>query len=246
MRDEAVYDADARDVLSCGSCWRRTCRQRDFGCARIVDGDTLEIGTTKIRLASIDAPETDQVCLNATATRWTCGIEARDRLAAHIGGRSIDCSPTGTDAYGRTLAGCALAGEDLNKWMVRQGWARAFVRYSKEYVPDEEAARTAGRGIWSGAFIVPWDWRHRDKQTIIHGPISVPIAAQKELLAAESAAGAPSPDCIIKGNVNRKGERIYFRPGQLDYARVDMSKAGVRWFCNEDDAQAAGWRPAAR
>jgi endonuclease YncB( thermonuclease family) len=216
------------------------------GIPRIVDGDTLEIGTTKIRLASIDAPESDQVCLDANQQQWTCGIEARDRLAAYIGGRSINCAPTGTDAHGRTLAICGVAGEDLNRWMVHQGWALAFVRYSKEYVPNEEAARAARRGLWSGAFIAPWDWRHRDHETIVLGATSVPISARAQLLAPVSAADAPSPDCIIKGNVNRKGERIYFRPGQLDYPRVDMTKPGKRWFCTEDEAKAAGWRPAAR
>jgi endonuclease YncB( thermonuclease family) len=216
------------------------------GVPRIVDGDTLEIGTTKIRLASIDAPESDQVCLDANRKCWTCGIEARDRLAAHIGNRPVDCTPTGLDTYARTLARCTVAGENLNAWMVRQGWALAFVRYSKEYVADEEAARAVGRGLWSGAFIAPWDWRHRNGQTIVLGATSVPISAQAELLAPSSAASAPSPQCIIKGNINRRGERIYFRPGQLDYARVDMGKSGRRWFCTEQDAQAAGWRPAAR
>jgi endonuclease YncB( thermonuclease family) len=216
------------------------------GIPRIVDGDTLVIGTTKIRLASIDAPESDQVCLDENHKAWTCGIEARDRLVAHIGNRPIDCAPTGLDTYGRTLVTCTLAEENLNAWMVRQGWALAFVRYSREYVADEEAARAAARGLWSGAFIAPWDWRHRNRQTIVLGATSVPVSAQAELLAPASAAAAPSPQCIIKGNVNRKGERIYFRPGQLDYARVDMSKPGKRWFCTEQDAQAAGWRPAAR
>jgi endonuclease YncB( thermonuclease family) len=216
------------------------------GQPRIVDGDTLVIGNTKIRLASIDAPESDQVCLDADRKRWACGIEARDRLVAHIGNRSISCTPTGSDTYGRTLAVCTVAGADLNAWMVRQGWALAFVRYSKEYVPDEESARVAGRGIWSGAFIAPWDWRYRNRQTVVLGAASVPISAQAELLAPESAAQAPSPECIIKGNVNRKGERIYFRPGQLDYARIDMGKPGRRWFCTEQEAQTAGWRPAAR
>jgi Staphylococcal nuclease homologue len=213
-----------------------------------VDGDTLEIGTTKIRLASIDAPESDQVCLDANRKRWTCGIEARDRLAAHIGNHPIDCEATGLDAYGRTLAICTIGRESLNAWMVQQGWgwALAFVRYSKQYLPDEDAARSAGRGLWSGAFIAPWDWRNRNRQTLVLGATSVPVSAQAELLAPASAAAAPSPECVIKGNVNRKGERIYFRPGQLDYARVDMSKPGKRWFCTEQDAQAAGWRPAAR
>jgi endonuclease YncB( thermonuclease family) len=216
------------------------------GIPHIVDGDTVVIGTTKIRLASIDAPESDQVCIDADRKPWTCGIEARDRLTAHIGNRSIDCVPTGVDAYDRTLAICTIGEESLNAWMVQQGWALAFVRYSKRYVPEEETARAAGRGLWSGAFIAPWDWRHRNRQTIVLGATSVPVSAQAELLAPASAAAAPSPQCTIKGNVNRKGERIYFRPGQLDYARVDMSKPGKRWFCTDQDAQAAGWRPAAR
>lgn len=216
------------------------------GVPRVVDGDTITIGTTKIRLESIDAPESDQLCLDANGRRWACGIEARDRLATNIGNRSIECTPSGLDAYGRTLAVCTAGGEDLNAWMVREGWALAFVRYSSRYVPDEATAREARRGIWSGAFIAPWDWRHRNQKTVVLGAIAVPINAQAELLAPASAMQAPSPNCIIKGNINRKGERIYFRPGQLDYGRIDMTKPGKRWFCSEGEAQAAGWRPAAR
>src|SRR5215470_14904359 len=88
-------------------------------------------------------------------------------------------------------------------------------------------------------------WRHRNAHTIVLGSIAVPITAQAELLAPASAAQAPSLGCIIKGNLNRKGERIYFRPGQLDYSRVNMSKPGTRWFCSEQEAESAGWRRAA-
>jgi endonuclease YncB( thermonuclease family) len=62
------------------------------GIPRIVDGDTLAIGATKIRLEGIDAPETDQVCLDASGSRWTCGIEARNRLIAHVADREIACT----------------------------------------------------------------------------------------------------------------------------------------------------------
>ena len=102
------------------------------GVPRIVDGDTLAIGSTKVRLQGIDAPETDQVCLNANGDHWTCGIEARDQLAVHIGGREIRCSSNGIDAYQRTLGTCYLAQEDLNAWMVQQGWALAYARRSYE------------------------------------------------------------------------------------------------------------------
>jgi endonuclease YncB( thermonuclease family) len=216
------------------------------GVARIVDGDTLAIGDIKIRLEGIDAPETDQVCLDAAAAKWACGVVARDRLIAHVNGRPIDCKPTGTDRYGRTLAVCRVAGEDLNAWMVQEGWALAFVRYSTAYVKEEEKAHAAQQGLWRGAFIAPWDWRHRDKGTTILGPLSVPITAQKQLLEPFSAEGAPSHDCIIKGNVNREGERIYHMPGGNSYAKINMNVPGKRWFCSEEEAKDAGWRPAKR
>src|ERR1035437_4384034 len=136
---------------------------------RIVDGDTLAIGATKVRLEGIDAPETDQVCLNANGVYWTCGIDARDQLAANIASRDIECSSHDADVYRRTLATCYLAGEDLNGWLVQQGWALAYVQYSSAYRQVEEEARTKQRGLLQGAFIAPWDWRHRNNKTVILG-----------------------------------------------------------------------------
>jgi endonuclease YncB( thermonuclease family) len=214
------------------------------GMARIVDGDTIEISGAKLRLYGVDAPETDQVCLDEHSARWTCGVEARDRLAAHVSGREVTCAARRTDAYQRRLAVCHLGGEDVNAWMVREGWALAFVRYSKAYVADEAAAREAQRGLWRGAFIAPWDWRGRSRETIILGALSVPVSAQAQLLAPASAAGAPSPECVIKGNVNSRGERIFHLPGSRDYGKINMDKAGKRWFCSEEEAIAAGWRRA--
>jgi endonuclease YncB( thermonuclease family) len=219
---------------------------RVFGVARVVDGDTIAIGETRIRLEGIDAPETDQVCLHANARRWTCGIKARDRLREHIAGRQLSCVDRGKDRYGRTLAICSAGGEDINAWLVREGWALAYVRYSRAYVTEEVAAREERKGLWSGAFIAPWGWRHRSKQTIILGALSVPVSAQSQLLAPASSAAASSPDCIIKGNVNRNGERIYHLPGQAAYAKINMEDPQKRWFCSEDDARAAGWRRAGR
>jgi endonuclease YncB( thermonuclease family) len=220
----------------------------DFtGVSRIVDGDTLAIGSTKIRLEGIDAPETDQVCLNAKGVRWSCGIDARDQLAAHIAGQDIKCSSNGIDAYRRTLATCYLADEDLNGWLVQQGWALAYVKYSSKYVRVEEDARTQQRGIWQGAFIAPWDWRHRNNKIIILGAFSVPIDAQAMLLGPSATEGAPSPECTIKGNISRNGEQIYHMENQRFYARISMDKGGGRrWFCSAEEAEAAGWRRAVR
>jgi endonuclease YncB( thermonuclease family) len=217
------------------------------GVPRIVDGDTLAIGSEKIRLQGIDAPETDQVCLNGNGIRWTCGIDARDQLAAHVAGREIRCSSNGIDAYRRTLGTCYLGDEDLNGWLVQEGWALAYVKYSKAYVQAEEDARIHQRGIWKGAFIAPWDWRHKNNKTVILGAFSVPIDAQKLLLGPSATEGAPSPECTIKGNVSRNGERIYHMESQRFYARIRMDKGGGRrWFCTPEEAEAAGWRKALR
>jgi endonuclease YncB( thermonuclease family) len=217
------------------------------GVPRIVDGDTVEIGRVKIRLSGIDAPETDQICLDAKREKWACGIAARDELIRHSNGQIWECTTTGSDQYGRSLANCYIDGDDVSAWMVRSGWALSFVHYSHAYDADETTARDAGAGLWSGSFIAPWDWRHRNMTTIILGRASVPVNAQTILLGAVSASEAPSPECVIKGNVNRKGERIYHLPGQLNYAQINMAKGlGERWFCTEVEAEAAGWRKANR
>ena len=94
------------------------------GVPRVVDGDTIIVGGMKVRLEGIDAPETDQLCLDAEGKKWTCGISARDRLQQHIAGQSVSCTTEGQDRYGRMLAVCRLGAEDLNAWMVREGLAR--------------------------------------------------------------------------------------------------------------------------
>jgi endonuclease YncB( thermonuclease family) len=109
------------------------------GVPRIVDGDTVQIGTTKIRFAGIDAPETDQVCLDAKGERWACGVTSRDELVRYSAGREWECDLTGTDKYGRSLGKCFVEGGDVSAWMVRSGWALSFVRYSHEYDRDEVA-----------------------------------------------------------------------------------------------------------
>jgi endonuclease YncB( thermonuclease family) len=216
------------------------------GVARVIDGDTIAIGSQHIRLTGIDAPETDQVCLDSTANRWACGIAARDQLSKHLAGRTISCDGHGQDRYGRLLAVCSTDNHDLNGWMVREGLALAYTKYSRDYIADEASARELRKGMWAGAFIAPWDWRHRDSRTVILGSISVPVRAQAELSNAVSSAAAPVPDCVIKGNVNVHGERIYHLPGQIAYSKINMQDPRKRWFCSEEEARTAGWRPAHR
>lgn len=213
------------------------------GIPRIVDGDTVEISGTKIRLNGIDAPETDQLCLDAKGGKWACGVASRDALVARSAGRPWACTVSGQDRYGRSLATCSVGGEDVERWMVRSGWALSFVRYSHTYDADEAAARGAKSGLWAGSFIAPWDWRARNKQTVVLGSASVPANAQTILLGAASASEAPDPACTIKGNVSRSGECIFHVPGGRFYAKVNMDLSkGKRWFCTTAEAEAAGCR----
>lgn len=128
------------------------------GRASVIDGDTLDINGTRIRLHGMDAPESRQSC--KVLGRWSrCGQRASGALARKIGGRPVACEPRDRDRYNRIVAVCRVDGEDLNAWMVAQGWALAYRRYSLAYVQEEGAASASGRGIWQGDFVAPWDWR---------------------------------------------------------------------------------------
>jgi endonuclease YncB( thermonuclease family) len=218
------------------------------GVPKIREGDHIQIGNTRIRLGGIDAPSVDQLCLNTQGERWTCGVAARDELIKYADNKSWTCHPRQTiDRRGRTVARCEVNGEDIQKWLVRNGWALSYARFSHDYDADEKEAREAKAGMWQGAFIAPWDWRVRNKKTTVLGATKPPPSASAILLASASGPVAPSPDCTIKGNVNRSGECIYHKPTSRWYAQIKMHDSkGTRWFCSVDDAEAAGCRETRR
>ena len=131
------------------------------GYPEILDGDTLRFGRRdRVRLAGVDAPEASQLCAEAFGKRYACGRAAREALKALVGSGPVSCKARQRDRYGRLIAVCLdAAGRDLAGRLVDQGWALAYRRYSSEYVPQELAARKAGRGLWRGRFIKPWQWR---------------------------------------------------------------------------------------
>jgi endonuclease YncB( thermonuclease family) len=217
------------------------------GAAKVREGDTILIGSSRIRLAGIDAPSVDQLCLNNSGERWTCGVAARDELIKHTDNKPWTCHVIRADRRGRQVAHCEVDGEDIQQWMVKSGWALSYARVSHDYDADEKAAREAKSGMWQGAFIAPWDWRIRNKKTTILGAARPPANAHAILLASASGSVAPSPDCTIKGNVNSSGECIYHRPTSRWYAQIKMQIAkGTRWFCSAEEAEAAGCRETRR
>ncbi len=193
------------------------------GPARVLDGDTLDIGGVRVRLEGIDAPEHGQSCRKRGGESWNCGSAAANTLEKMIGSQTVDCTPSGQDKYGRTLGLCRAGTLDLNNEMVRQGLAWAFVKYSTLFVSAEAEARAASAGVWQGAADPPWVYRER---------------------RWTSAAPEAPEGCAIKGNVSSKGN-IYHLPWSPWYNRVKVDVVrGERWFCTEADALAAGWRPA--
>ena len=130
------------------------------GVVSVTDGDSIEIRGMRIRLHGIDAPESRQLCARPSGQSRRCGQQAALALSDRIGRRTVSCISRDTDRYGRTIAVCSQDEVDLNAWMVREGWAVAYQKYARDYVPDETEAQSAGRNIWSGTFVMPWDWRN--------------------------------------------------------------------------------------
>jgi endonuclease YncB( thermonuclease family) len=142
------------------------------GRASVIDGDTIEIQGRRIRLQAIDAPESAQWCGEGDG-RWRCGKASAEALDALADGATVTCRQDPRDPedrYGRALARCEARGGDLGEALVRAGLAVAYGRYldyrngqPRPYKADmlaaEAEARAAKRGLWAGAFEMPWDWR---------------------------------------------------------------------------------------
>jgi endonuclease YncB( thermonuclease family) len=130
------------------------------GQVSIVDGDTLEIHGTRIRLWGVDAPESSQLCRGEDSLQYRCGAQAANDLYDFIAKRPVNCLPISLDRYGRTVATCSVGGSDIGDWLVRNGLALDWPEYSEgKYGPAQHDAEQAGRGIWKGSYVEPWLYR---------------------------------------------------------------------------------------
>ena len=129
---------------------------------KVIDADTIVIKGAKIRLNGIDAPEKGQNCRDKNAKVYRCGVSSTNALLSLIKNfpqRIVQCQYMGKDAYGRFIGECSIGKININMWLVENGWALAYRRYSKKYVKNENIAKSNLSGIWSGDFIEPWEWR---------------------------------------------------------------------------------------
>ena len=131
------------------------------GRATVVDGDGLEIGGAKIRLFGVDAPEIDQYCQRDDRTRWRCGHYASVELDRLVASHEVACTVRTVDQYDRPVAVCRVGDVDVAETQVRNGWAVAYRKFTKDYADEEDVARIAKRGLWTGSFEMPWVWRQR-------------------------------------------------------------------------------------
>ena len=138
-----------------------------IGLPKVVDGDTIHIKSYKIRLEGIDAPEMKQQCKKpylqimffTFQKDYYCGQVSKKKLIQKIGNKPVKCILLGKDRYKRYLAKCFKGTINLNRWMVRNGYAIAYRKYSKIYIPHENFAKEEKLGLWSGTFINPEKWR---------------------------------------------------------------------------------------
>ena len=131
------------------------------GQVRVIDADSLEVNGRSVRLFGIDAVEQNQTCQDRRGREWPCGRHATEKLAAALDGQTVRCIVQDTDRYGRAVSVCEAGGKDINHWVVRNGWAVAYTRYSRDYEQAEAKARAEGNGIFAGSFIPPQEWRRQ-------------------------------------------------------------------------------------
>jgi len=127
----------------------------------VVDGDTIKFNNKKIRLHGIDTPEIKQICKNNKDEKYKCGIKAKLALINLINKNEIKCVINGKDRYKRLIGTCFIKDLNINSWLVKNGWALAYRKYSGRYTDEEDWAKNNLKGLWQGEFLEPWKWRKK-------------------------------------------------------------------------------------
>lgn len=209
------------------------------GRATVIDGDTLELGSARIRLYGIDAVEAAQSC-TTDGKSWPCGRYATGRLKALTATRPVLCEARDTDVYGRMVAQCRVDGVDIAAAMVEDGWATALPQFTTQYVALESLAKKGRRGIWNSAFDLPATYRAANAPAPVRTATAPVARTVRPSSARPTRQEYASRRCDIKGNHSRRGEWIYHLPGTKYYGVTRAEE----FFCSEAQARAAGYRRA--
>ena len=197
-----------------------------FKVIRVIDGDTIEIeGGERVRYIGIDTAET----VDPRKPVQCFGMEASAKNKELVEGKTarLEKDITDRDKYNRLLRYVYVDDTFVNLELVKQGFAYSYsyppdIKYQEQFVKAQQEAREARRGLWNACPATP-------------EPISAP---------AVSSTPNNNP-CLIKGNINTSGEKIYHLSGCGSYSKTAIDeKRGEKWFCTETEAQTAGWRTA--
>lgn len=203
------------------------------GRAAVIDGDTLNVSGTEVRLSGIDAPELDQRCstsgdvLNENSDTYPCGMEAAAALADRIGDDPVICDEPASGSQKPVVAVCWLNDEDLGVWLVRSGWARAYPLSISPYTLAEKEAQAALRGIWRGDFLDPWDWRKQQAGRTGADRPKLMIA-----VGAANARSAPSRAGRLQGTL-RRGEEVEQLGKVGQWYQVRLPGGSVGWILED-------------
>ncbi len=86
----------------------------------------LAVGNRTIELTGIDIVEPDASCADINGDVWQCGMQARTAFRSWLRGRAVTCNMDGIEQHQELIrTTCSLAGTDLARWLVENGWARA-------------------------------------------------------------------------------------------------------------------------
>ncbi|MBR2535294.1 MAG: thermonuclease family protein [Hyphomicrobium sp.] len=194
------------------------------GRATVLSGDTLRINGSQIRLAGIESPAAAQRCPTNDGRTWNCGASARSALERIARRRTVTCTPLEGNGRSVTVANCTANEADIAEALVRNGHVFAASGFFATYGSTESEARAAKVGLWQGEAKHPDEWR-------------------KDIW--EDAKRAAPDGCPIKGRV-RASSRVYTMPWSDGYENRVRTERGDRWFCSEEEAQAAGFTSSDR
>jgi micrococcal nuclease len=213
---------------------------------RVVDGDTIDVRLDgreeRVRLIGINTPES----VDPRRPVECFGQEASAYAKALLSGQTValeaDSSQADRDQYGRLLRYVWLDdGRLFNQVMIAEGYAYEYTydlpyKYQALFRAAQQAAQAAGRGLWS-----PQTCAGRRAAVTTPAPNITPVGGADPAGVPGAGRSCP-PGYPVKGNINRRGDKIYHVPGSQDYAAVGPE----RCFATAADAEAAGFRPPRR
>ena len=198
---------------------------------RVVDGDTIDIDAQRYRLTGFDAPERHQKCRDASDQEWACGQAATEELERLASVDTVSCSDSGKDRYGRIVGSCSAGGKDFGAALVKAGLAVDDPRYSPSYDAEEKKAKHEGRGMHSGRYLPPWDWRAGERlDDAAPGFLltdSIDIDAE-DLLPSEVHAGVIGPT-TLEGDLNATVYGAWIGRSAFAVLAGDGVAIGVSW-----------------